>query len=159
MDSFTRDYDPELIIFSKNYRSTRKLLEATYSYLKNVFEREVENIYKYRAIPESKEEGEYIILKTAHDISEEAEWIFKKILQLEVKDISKIAILTRNNGMNTLLSREFDRINSTLPENKQLKFMLVDDYKFFRRQEIKNILAFLKVIVNKYDSNSLKGFF
>lgn len=156
MDSFTIEYDPEFIIFDKNYRATKKLLEATYSYLENVFKLEVEKVYRSRVKPKSKEEGDYIILKTANNISNEAEWIFKKIIDLNVDDISKIAILTRNNNLNSLLSKEFDKINSTLPKSKQLKFMLVDDYKFFRRQEIKDVLAFLKVIVNKYDSNSFK---
>ena len=36
------------------------------------------------------------------------------------------------------------------------EFILVDQFKFFRRQEIKDIIAFLKLIANPYDSLSLK---
>lgn len=131
-------------------------MNATYGYLENVFKSDVKRVYKFDIKPYSQDEGKNIILKNAINIQDEAKWIFSKIIELNITEISKIAILTRNNNINRLLSEEFSGINSILPESKQLKFMLVDDFKFFRRQEIKDILAFLKIIVNKFDNNSFK---
>ena len=91
-----------------------------------------------------------------YGLKEEAEWIFKKIKELELEDVSKVAILTRSNNTNIALSRIFERENGLLPEQEQLKFLLVDDFKFFRRQEIKDIIAYIKFSINKFDNNSLK---
>lgn len=151
---FSDEYNPISIIFEVNYRATQKLQKASFGYLENTFKYEVAKIYHEEIVPKSKEPGKDIVLKSAYDIQQEARWIYDKIVELNVDDISKIAILTRNNHVNHLLSDEFERINKT--SRRQLDFMLVDDFKFFRRQEIKDILAYLKFIINKHDTNSIK---
>ncbi|HID0853214.1 TPA: 3'-5' exonuclease, partial [Clostridium botulinum] len=75
---------------------------------------------------------------------------------LKVEKLSRVAILTRNNRINIALSEKFKILNSKLPKEDRVGFLLVDEFKFFRREEIKDVLAYLKLIVNDFDSNSLK---
>ena len=70
------------------------------------------------------------------------------------EDISKVCILSRDNTTNISLSRELQNIIGY--EGSDFEFILVDQFKFFRRQEIKDIIAFLKLIANRYDNISLK---
>ncbi|KDR95977.1 exonuclease, DNA polymerase III, epsilon subunit family [Peptoclostridium litorale DSM 5388] len=85
-----------------------------------------------------------------------SDYIFERIKRLKADEDHKIAVLTRNNRVNIALSEVFDNRNSKLSRKEQIPFFLVDEFKFFRRQEIKDILAYLKFISNKYDNNSLK---
>lgn len=155
-NKFKRDYSPITIIFDENYRATQVLLEASEGYLKNAFKDESDKAYSNEIKANSATKGEKIILKNAYNLKEEAEWIFKTIKDLNIEDISKIAILTRSNKTNIALSGIFERENSLLSEKEQVKFLLVDDFKFFRRQEIKDIISYIKFSINKFDNNSLK---
>lgn len=87
---------------------------------------------------------------------EEARFIVDEIRRLQAKgeDLNKIAVLTRDNRYNVELSRNIENILSR--EGADFSFALVDQFRFFRRQEIKDIIAFLKLIGNKNDAISLK---
>ena len=156
LNKFENQYTPITIIFDKNYRSTKTLLNASYDYLKNAFESEINDIYEFDFKANSDCYGENIEFKTAYDIEEEATWIFNRINDLKIKDVSKVAILTRNNKINIALSNALINVNRLKKDEEKLYFLLVDEFKFFRRQEIKDIIAYLKLITNKYDNNSLK---
>lgn len=156
LDDFMKNFNGEITFFSENYRSTEILLNASSKFLYKAFNDEMNNIYKNKIYPKSDEKGEKIILKSFSSIQSEGEWIFDKIRELNVKDLSKIAILTRNNKINNNLSNVFASINFKLPKEKKLKFLLIDEFKFFRRQEIKDVLSYLKLIENKFDNSSLK---
>ncbi len=155
-ESFKLKYKPVEIVFSKNYRATKILTEASLNYLKNAFPTEVMDIYSNGIEAESKEEGNKIILKVEENIRKEARFIFDEIRKLEEQkvDISKCCILTRGNKYNIDLSRQFEEIIRY--EGASFEFILVDQFRFFRRKEIKDIIAFLKIIANRYDSISLK---
>ncbi len=155
-ESFTTSYNPKEIVFSVNYRATSNLTEASLKFLENAFPIESKNLYKEGIAAKSKEAGDKIVLKVAEDLREEAFFIFSEIKALSEKniDISKMCILTRDNRYNVSLSEEFKRI--TKYEAVNFDFILVDQFKFFRRQEIKDIIAFLKLVANRYDSISLK---
>ncbi len=79
---------------------------------------------------------------------EEAAFIFNRIKSLNLENLSRVAILTRNNRINIALSEKFKILNSKLPKEERIGFLLVDEFKFFRRGEIKDVLAYLKLIVN-----------
>lgn len=151
---FIKEYNPREIIFNKNYRSTKNLINLSYSYLKNVFPDETLRLYKDSILPNAKEEGSKVFLQASENPSKEAFNIMDNIYKLGKTDLSKICILTRNNGYNIELSNELREINSRLPENKRINFLLIDQFKFFRRAEIKDITAFLKLCININDSNS-----
>lgn len=154
--SFKEKYNPVEIIFSKNYRATKNLTSASLSFLNNAFYDKVSTIYKEGITAESEKDGEKIIVKGTGSSREEARFIFNGVSELAKKgeDISKICVLTRNNNYNISLSNELYAIGAY--EGADFEFILVDQFKFFRRQEVKDILAFLRLIANRYDSLSLK---
>ena len=102
----------------------------------------------------SAEHGLPIILKGAVSFPEEAQWIYYKIQQLPVTDYGRVCILTRSNRYNKDLSLYFRNLGCHLPEKERLPFMLLDEIKFFRRQEVKDALAFLRLVVNPHDAAS-----
>ncbi|ACA43400.1 helicase [Clostridium botulinum] len=155
-DNYKKEFNPEFIVFDKNYRSSEILLKASYGFLTNAFGDGVNEIYKEGIEPRANIKGDLIEFKKAYDFMEEATFIFNKIKSLKVEKLSRVAILTRNNRINIALSEKFKILNSKLPKEDRVGFLLVDEFKFFRREEIKDVLAYLKLIVNDFDSNSLK---
>ncbi|KEI91646.1 3'-5' exonuclease [Clostridium botulinum] len=155
-DNYKKEFNPEFIVFDKNYRSSEILLKASYEFLLNAFGKGVNEIYKEGIEPKANIKGDLIEFKKAYDFMEEATFIFNKIKSLKVEKLSRVAILTRNNRINIALSEKFKILNSKLPQEDRVGFLLVDEFKFFRREEIKDVLAYLKLIVNDFDSNSLK---
>ncbi len=156
---FQADWNPRYIRFNENYRSTQTLLQASAECLKNLFGSEkVTAIYdqKFQAI--SKAKGKEITVKSAYTIVDEARWINRKIH--EIRDLTgagltDFCILTRDNKYNSRLSKHLQEMNESLPREKRLRFMLVDEIKLMRRQEIKDVLAFAKLVLNRHDTTSL----
>ncbi len=155
-NKFKEKYNPVEIVFSKNYRATKNLNKASLEFLNNAFSSKVSTIYKDGILAESKEDGEKILLKETRGLREEARFIFDYVNKLCEKgeDLKRVCVLTRDNNYNIGLSEELYQIGGY--EGADFEFILVDQFKFFRRQEVKDILAFLKLIANRYDSLSLK---
>lgn len=156
LDLFKREYNPIEIIFTKNYRSTKYITDGSLSFLENAFNKKYSDIYKDKITSITNEKGDKIRLRKSKTLREEARFIFDEIRYLEIngEDISKACILSRDNNYNINLSRELGNIIGY--EGANFEFILVDQFKFFRRQEIKDIIAFLKLIANRYDNVSLK---
>jgi len=155
-ESFKSNFNPREIIFSINYRATRNLTESSVKYLENAFPEEMKYLYSDAIVSESLEAGDKIFLKVAETLREEARFIFDEVRAIYEKNGSadNICVLTRNNRYNVNLSGQLKSIMSY--EAVNFDFILVDQFKFFRRQEIKDIIAFLNLICNRYDSISLK---
>ena len=156
LELFKEKYNPEEIVFTKNYRGTNNITNASLSFLENSFNENYKKLYKEKIIVESKENGEKLRTINFKNIREEAYFILNEINDLKDKegDISSTAILSRDNNYNVKLSRELKSISNY--KGVDFEFILVDQYKFFRRQEIKDVIAFLKLIVNRQDNISLK---
>lgn len=164
-DSFTRDYAPRQVVFNENYRSTRTLLDASYGYLQNMFPNDVNRLFKDAVVANAKEQGENIRWAVVRDTYFEASWIYNQLQRLKPQDLSKVCIFTRANYYNKNLSRYLKNIM----ERRQIQyaqgqrtkpdfpvaFMLVDEFKFFRRQEVKDVMAVMKLLVNPQDGTSL----
>ena len=163
--AYIRDYKPKILVFYENYRATRLLLNASYDYLKGNFPAEIKKIYPQDIKAASSDAGEPIHLHGSYDVREEARWIYRTIQRLGTKDWSRVCVLTRNNTYNTALAGAFAEVANEIEMSAKMDgcnptdripFFLVDEFKFFRRQEIKDVLAFLKVAVNPLDSTSLE---
>ncbi|WP_196603904.1 3'-5' exonuclease [Pectinatus haikarae] len=150
------DYKPVTIAFDENYRSTRILLNASYDCLENLFGKSVRKVYKSAVKSANGLQGEKITVKEAENAENEAAWIFDEIQQLGKSDRCRICILTRSNKYNERLSRYLNNLNENVQREKRIDFIMVDEFKFFRRQEIKDVMAFLKLLMNRYDSSSLQ---
>ncbi|XZM79761.1 3'-5' exonuclease [Clostridium perfringens] len=155
-NKFKEKYNPVEIVFSKNYRATKNLNKASLEFLNNAFSSKVSTMYKDGILAESKEDGEKILLKETRGLREEARFIFDYVNKLckNGEDLKRVCVLTRDNNYNIGLSEELYQIGGY--EGADFEFILVDQFKFFRRQEVKDILGFLKLIANRYDSLSLK---
>lgn len=155
-NKFKEKYNHIEIVFSKNYRATKNLNKASLEFLNNAFSSKVSTMYKDGILAESKEDGEKILLKETRGLREEARFIFDYVNKLckNGEDLKRVCVLTRDNNYNIGLSEELYQIGGY--EGADFEFILVDQFKFFRRQEVKDILAFLKLIANRYDSLSLK---
>ncbi|MDD3115521.1 MAG: 3'-5' exonuclease, partial [Anaerovibrio sp.] len=162
---FAREYHPVLMVFHENYRSTQKLLKAGYGFLKKRFPEQAAGLFKEDALAKSPEEGEPIVHKTLGNTYIEANWIYNRLQLLQPEDLSQVCILTRSNYYNQKLSNALARIQQhrqeqwSMGQRQQpdfpLDFMLVDEFKFFRRQEIKDVMAALRLLLNPQDSTSL----
>lgn len=105
-------------------------------------------IYLDTPISYFNDEGEKIKYKRYRTIEEEGNAICDIIKKDYSDSLNSVAILTRNNELN--------KVYSSILEKRGIPAFLVDEYKFFRRKEIKDMLAFLKLALNKYDVNSMK---
>ncbi len=150
LEDFKKNYTPVKIVLNENFRATNTLVNATFDTLKNMFANKVNEEYQHNIVSVSRTVGEKIKVKQLDNVGHEAQWIVENLKQID--DLSKVCILARSNSYCADLSQELEKIT----ENSDISFMLVDSFKFFRRKEIKDVLAFLKLVCNKYDNVSLK---
>ncbi len=140
--SFEKDFEnTKTIILSKNYRSTKKILEAANNLIKYNHNRFNKNLVTDNY---DGAEIEYI-----HAFSPEAEvrWVVQKINDLKKQKIQlkNIVIFYRSNSY----SRNFEEQLM----NEKINYKIFGGEKFYQRKEIKDALAFLRVI---YDGNDLQ---
>ncbi len=154
---FQQDYDPIHVVFHENYRSNQTLFKASFAFLKDLFPDLVKKLYQEEPHSVSKTEGEKIALYEARNGETEAQYIFREIQRIREHDeTASIAILVRANWQAKSLSNFLGRCNSNVQDGKRVEFILVDEFKFFRRKEIKDVLAFFKCLVNPWDVMSVK---
>lgn len=146
LERFKSEFAPvKEITFNKNYRSTRTILQACQA----VISRYQKAVTK-KIEPEAREIGEKLIVQSARTLEEEARWIASQIkdarknLGLSYRDI---AVLTRTNLLGATISNVFERAG--------IPHFLVEQFKFFRRAEIKDAVAYIRILLNRYDANSL----
>ncbi len=150
---FVQNYQAKIIMLNTNYRATNLLLHASFSYIQNLFPKTLP-YYNDDIHAASSQEGEKIYLKNAFDFADEAEWILGQIRAMKLTTSSSICILTRSNNYSINISNYYQKRMREYPATDRLNFMLVDKFQFFRRQEVKDVLAYLRLCVNKYDGQS-----
>ena len=157
IDRYRREYNPIELVFDTNYRSNQMLFKGAFSMLKDMFPQRVRELYRKEPKVIATQQGEPISIVEAEDAYDEAEYIFRSIQQLRTgEEMPPVGILVRTNKQAVRLSEQFKRCNRHLPEKRKLKFILADELKFFRRLEIKDVLAFFKCLVNPWDLMSTK---
>jgi len=137
--------DAELIKLEQNYRSTSCILEAANSVIVNNRERISKNLFS------NKGQGAKIVCRENMDENEEAHFIVDKIRELTKKDkysLSDCVVLYRTNAQSRSLEEAF--------MSRKIPYTMVGGMKFYERKEIKDIIAYLKLIYNPYDSQSLR---
>ena len=143
--NFEKDYeDVEVIFLDQNYRSNSTILDAANAVIKNNTDR------KDKALWSENKGGDKITVYSAANDKDETDDIAKKILDLKAQDIDykDIAILYRAN----YLSRSME--NSCMAFG--IPYKLIGSLKFLQRQEIRDLLAYMNVIVNRNDEFSLR---
>ncbi|AKQ34023.1 DNA helicase II [Candidatus Coxiella mudrowiae] len=137
---FSRDFtDVQTIRLEQNYRSTQTILDAANAVIENNTNRLGKKLWT------TSNTGERISLYTAFNERDEAFYIISCIeswIQQERK-YSDIAILYRSNAQSRLLEeRLIDR---------QIPYRIYGGLKFFERTEIKDALAYLRLLANRHD--------
>ena len=143
--NFEKDYeDVEVIFLDQNYRSNSTILDAANAVIKNNTDR------KDKALWSENKGGDKITVYSAANDKDETDDIAKKILALKAQgiDYKDIAILYRAN----YLSRSME--NSCMAFG--IPYKLIGSLKFLQRQEIRDLLAYMNVIVNRNDEFSLR---
>ncbi len=140
--NFQKDYkNTKLIKLEQNYRSTANILDAANAVIINNNERMEKNLYS------QKGSGSKIKTFEAGDDYEESSYIAGKIRNLDVS-LDDIAVLYRTNAQSR-------GIEEALMSNS-IPYKIVGGLKFYDRKEIKDIIAYLKLIYNHDDSASLR---
>jgi DNA helicase-2/ATP-dependent DNA helicase PcrA len=145
--NFRKDY-PDAYTFKleQNYRSVSNIVNAANS----VIDKNVEQIKK--TVWTSNPEGEKIVFKSLESDREEAEFVCNKIrerlLLEEEKNYNNFAILYRTNSQ----SRAFEDALRL----KNIPYKIYGGISFYSRQEIKNVLAYFKLVVNNQDNEAFE---
>ena len=140
---FTKDFpDAKIFKLEQNYRSTKKILDRANLIIKNNKNRLDKKLYTENG------EGEEVFYYKAMNEGDEADFVVRNIVQAHNNGVpyNEMAILMRLNS----LSRAFEE--KLLAYN--IPHIMYNGFKFFERQEIKNVLAYLTAIVNPDDNVS-----
>ena len=143
--NFERDYkNAKVIPLEENYRSTNTILEAANSVIKNNKERKEKNLWS------SKGDGCKIKYLRAYDGRHEIQLVLDEIKELyrEGYSYSDISVLYRTNAQARLVEEMF--LKSNVP------YKVVGSYYFYNRKEIKDLICYLRLILNKDDEISLR---
>ena len=137
---------PECQVFrlEQNYRSTGTILNAAYSVVKNNLHRKEKKLWTEQAA------GEPLVLIEAEDENDEADKIVNRIrheISRNKRNFLDFVILYRTNAQSRAIE-DFLRRNA-------ISYVIVGGIKFYERKEIKDFLAYLRVIDNPNDSVSL----
>ena len=142
--NFENDYrDAKTILLEQNYRSTGNILDAANQVIKNNRDRKDKNLWT------NKGPGEKIKYYRAYNERDEAQYVIRKIKELVNRNIEykDIAVLYRTNAQSRVVEEEM------LKEN--LPYRVIGSFYFYSRKEIKDLIAYLRLIHNSKDNVSL----
>ena len=141
--NFEKDYkDAKVIMLERNYRSTKNILDVANCVIKNNKLRKDKNLWT------DNTSGEKVIYHRSLNEQDEAYYVKNKIEELrKTEPLSEMAILYRTNAQ----SRNMEE--ALLKDN--IPYKVVGSIYFYKRKEIKDLLAYLNVIYNNHDDVSL----
>lgn len=144
--SFEKDYpNAHVILLEQNYRSTKRILQAANQVISNNSNRKPKNLWTENL------EGNKIQYYNADNEQAEAAFVVGKILDLTRngdKKLNDVAILYRTNAQSRVMEEYL--LKSNIP------YSIVGGVKFYDRKEIKDVLAYLRLISNPHDDISLR---
>ena len=130
-----------IIKLEQNYRSTKTIIEAASAMIKSNHHRADKTLWT------EGQKGDKILHKECMRDFDEANYIANKILN-SGKSPRDFAILYRTNAQSRMLEEAL--------RNRSIRYVLVGGLKFYERKEIKDILAYLNVLLNPRDTVNLK---
>jgi len=145
VERFTHDFpDAEKILLEQNYRSTQTILDAAVAVIDENTNR------THKALFSDRGAGEEIVVFEAGDDLDEASYVVETITRQVASghaNESDFAIMYRTNAQSRLLEEAFRRVN--------MSYRLVGTQRFYGRREVKDMIAFLRLIYNPQDEVSL----
>ena len=143
---FEKDYpEAKLVKLEQNYRSTQVILDAANAVIENNTGRKPKNLWTNNGM------GTEITYYQAVDERDEARFVIERMQELQLKEGAKLgdmAVLYRTNTQ----SRVFEEMLI----KSGIAYTMVGGTKFYERKEIKDIIAYLRLIYNPHDGLSLE---
>ena len=143
---FEKDYpDAKCILLEQNYRSTKTILDAANHVIKNNANRKPKKLWT------DKPGDAKISYFKASDERAEAQFVvsrIKKIMDESTYQVSDFAILYRMNALSRVLEETLRKMN--------LNYKIYGGLRFYDRKEIKDIIAYLRLLVNPADDVSFE---
>jgi DNA helicase II / ATP-dependent DNA helicase PcrA len=144
--SFEKDYpNATVILLEQNYRSTKRILLAANKVIENNTTRKAKNLWT------ENPEGNKLVYYRADSEQGEAQFVAGKIKELTREGkykLSDVAILYRTNAQSRVMEEVLLKSN--------IEYSIVGGTKFYDRKEIKDMLAYLRLISNPDDDISLQ---
>lgn len=140
---FDKDFpDAKIYKLERNYRSTKSILKLANSIIKNNYKR------KEKVLWTESEDGDKPEYYQADEEAAEALYTARIISQavLRGKNYSDFAVLMRINALTRSFEQEFTKYG--------IPYKVFGGFKFFERKEIKDVLAYLRLISNAYDNEA-----
>jgi DNA helicase-2/ATP-dependent DNA helicase PcrA len=143
--NFARDFkDAKIYNLLQNYRSTKKILDAANTIIEKNLKRHEKKLYTENA------DGAGVENYVAFDEIQEAYYVVNQInnikRQLALK-YSNFAILMRINALTRVFEQEMRKYN--------IPYKVFGGFKFFERKEIKDLIAYLRIVNNPRDEESI----
>ena len=137
--------DMRQVLLERNYRSTQVILDAANEVIKHNWQRTPKKLFT------DKEGGPLVTVYQAYDEMDEASFVVDEIARLGMQGLATpgdCVILYRTNAQSRALEDAFVRRN--------LPYRLVGATRFYERKEIKDAIAYLRLVHNPDDSLSLQ---
>jgi len=143
---FEKDYpDAKVVLLEQNYRSTPVILDAAHNVIVKNKTRKEKKMWT------DKQGGERIKIWTARDERDEAEMIAREIENRirghESPDFRDFTVLYRTNAQSRVIEEVFMRYG--------IPYRIIGGIKFYQRKEIKDLVAYLRVVHNPQDTVSM----
>src|SRR5437868_3069956 len=144
---FERDFPhTKIIMLEQNYRSTQTILDAA----QNVVRRN--RLRKDKKLWTALGSGEKIIYHEAYNEEEEGLFTAREIMRLlargEIEKRGDVAVMYRTNAQSRAIEEQFLRAN--------IPYKVIGSRKFYERKEIKDMVAYLRLLLNNHDELSLR---
>ena len=144
--SFEHDYpDAKVILLEQNYRSTKNILETASNVISVNQKRKAKRLWTENAA------GERTMVVEAYTEQEEAQFVVREIEKLAANDkfrLGDFAVMYRTNAQSRVLEEAFIRYG--------VPYRLVAGTRFYERREVKDVIAYFRLIQNPQDSVSLQ---
>jgi DNA helicase-2/ATP-dependent DNA helicase PcrA len=142
---FERDYpDAAVVTLARNYRSTKTILAAAHAVIRHNPHRHAKELWTSNA------DGAPVSVYEAADAADEARFVLDRIRGLRAEGVrpGEIAVLYRTNAQSRVLEEEF--LHAGVP------YQIVGGVRFYERKEVRDLLAYLRLIVVPGDAASLR---
>ncbi len=143
--NFEKDYkNVKIIRLEENYRSTEAILSLANRVISHNIGRKGKTLWT------RKTGGPPVITYVGADEHQEAAFVTRKVLEISGQEmtLNNFAVLYRVNAQSRVLEEAFRKAH--------LPYLIIGGVSFYGRKEIKDILAYLKILVNSQDAVSLK---
>jgi DNA helicase-2/ATP-dependent DNA helicase PcrA len=144
--SFEHDYpDAKVVLLEQNYRSTKNILETASNVISVNQKRKAKRLWT------ENDAGERTMVVEAYTEQEEAQFVVREIEQLMAKGkfrLGDFAVMYRTNAQSRVLEEAFIRYG--------VPYRLVAGTRFYERREVKDVIAYFRLIQNPQDSVSLQ---